>query len=288
MNLVLVCINNFQDYILTNIYQLLKLNHHNIYVLTNGCFFDNFTRFENKIHLIDVENLTDTYNYYSNTPLNKLFRGGFWPLASLRFFYLYEFMKSFNIRDVIHIENDVLLYYNCDEIIDKFDKQYIYMPFDCLWRNIASIVYIPCHDILKQVLDNYDMKEHDMNNFRTIQVKTGLIQNLPIFIYEHINLPDIAFVSKNYNHFKFIFDAAAMGQYIGGVDPMNDARNTVGFVNETCVIKYNNYEFYWFIINGIKKPFIKINEEMIPIFNLHIHCKDLGKYGESGFLKVER
>ena len=162
------------------------------------------------------------------------------------------------------------------------------MPFDCLWRNIASIVYIPCHDILKQVLDNYDMKEHDMNNFRTIQVKTGLVQNLPIFIYEHINLPDIAFVSKNYNHFKFIFDAAAMGQYIGGVDPMNDARNTVGFVNETCVIKYNNYEFYWFIINGIKKPFIKINEEMIPIFNLHIHCKDLGKYGESGFLKVER
>ena len=280
MNVVLVCIDNFQDYIVTNIYQLLKLNHGKIYILTNGCFFDKFSQFENKIHLIDVDKLTDTYNYYSITPLNKSFRGGFWPLASLRFFYIYEFMKSYNIDDVIHIENDVLIYYNFDEIIPKIDKKYIYMPFDSLCRNIASIVYIPTHDILKQVLDIYDVTQHDMNNFRAIQVKTGLIQNFPIFIYEDIEyLPDIAFVSQNYKRFQCIFDAAAMGQYIGGVDPMNDPGNTVGFVNETCVIKYNNYGFYWFVINGIKKPFIRINEEMIPIFNLHIHCKDLGKYG---------
>lgn len=279
MNLVLVCINNFQEYITTNIIQLLKLNHNKIYVLTNGHFFDKFSQFDNKLHLIDVDKLADTYNYYSNTSREKSFRGGLDALASLRFFYLYEFMKSYNIHDVIHIENDVLLYYNCDEILDKFENKYIYMPFDSLYRNIASIVYIPNHDILKQVLDNYDVTQHDMNNFRTIQVKTGLIQNLPIFIYEHIDLPDVAFVSKNYNRFDFIFDAAAMGQYIGGVDPMNDPGNTVGFVNETCIIKYDNYEFFWFVINGIKKPFIRINEQMIPIFNLHIHCKNLGKYG---------
>ena len=285
MNIVLVCINNYQEYIVRNIQQLLILNHNNIYVLTNGCFFDKFTQFDNKIHLIDVDKLTDTYNYYSYTCREKLYRGGLDALASLRFFYLYEFMKSFNIRDVIHIENDVLLYYNCGEIIDKFDKKYIYMPFDCLWRNIASIVYIPCHDVLKKVLDNYDIKEHDMNNFRSIQVKTGLIQNLPIFIYEDIQcLPDVAFVSQNYQRFQCIFDAAAMGQYIGGVDPLNDPGNTIGFVNETCVIKYNNYEFYWFVINGIKKPFIKINNQMIHIFNLHIHCKDLGKYGGTPLL----
>ena len=100
MNVVLVCIDNFQDYIVTNIYQLLKLNHGKIYILTNGCFFDKFSQFENKIHLIDVDKLTDTYNYYSITPLNKSFRGGFWPLASLRFFYIYEFIYYFSLLQI--------------------------------------------------------------------------------------------------------------------------------------------------------------------------------------------
>ena len=275
MNIVLVCIDHFQDYILSNINQLLKLNHDKIYVLTNKLFFDRFDEFKNKIHLINIDNLTDNYDYYINTRINKSFRGGFWALASLRFFYIYEFMRSFNISNVIHIENDVLIYYNCDELVSKFDNNYIYMPFDSLNRNIASIMYIPSHKIFKGVLDNYELTKNDMEAFRDIQLKTGLIKNLPIFIYENIELPDISFVSQNYERFQFIFDAAAMGQYLGGVDPRNDASNTVGFVNETCVIKYNNYVFCWFTINGIKKPFIKINEKMIPIFNLHIHCKDL-------------
>ena len=75
-----------------------------------------------------------------------------------------------------------------------------------------------------------------------------------------------------------LFDAAAMGQYLGGVDPRNDQSVTVGFVNETCVVKYNNYTFYWIVINEIKKPFIQIDGNMIPIFNLHVHCKNLNKF----------
>lgn len=278
MNIVLVCIKNFQEYILSNIEQLLRLNHKNIYVLTNECFFDRFIQFNHQITIVNVDNLTDTYDYYSKTNLNKVFRNGFWPLASLRFFYIYEFMRKFNVNDVIHLENDVLIYYNCDEIMSKFDKRFIYIPFDTLNRNIASIIYIPTADIFKNILDNYDNDVSDMYAFNFIQKKTDLIQNLPIFIYDNIVIPDIAFVSQNYNNFKFIFDAAAIGQFLGGVDPQNIQGDTCGFVNETCIIKYNNYEFFWIIINGIKKPFIKINEQMIPIFNLHIHCKNLKKF----------
>jgi hypothetical protein len=278
MNIVLVCIKNFQEYILSNIEQLLRLNHKNIYVLTNKCFFERFIQFNDQITLVNVDNLIDTYDYYSKTNLNKGFRNGFWPLASLRFFYIYEFMRRFNVNDVIHLENDVLIYYNCDEIMNKFDKRFMYIPFDTLNRNIASIIYIPTADIFKIVLDNYDNDVSDMYVFNFIQKKTGLIQNLPIFIYDTIVISDIAFVSQNYDKFKIIFDAAAMGQFLGGVDPQNIDGDTCGFVNETCIIKYNNYEFYWMIINDVKKPFITINEQMIPIFNLHIHCKNLKQF----------
>jgi hypothetical protein len=278
MNIVLVCIDNFQEYILDNIQQLINVNHENIYVLTNQKMFNLFNKFSEKIKLISIDDLDDTFNFYSKTTLDKNFRNGFWTLASLRFFYIYEFMKKYDIKDVIHLENDVLIYYNCSNIIDNFEKQFIYLPFDTFQRNIASIMYIPNYEIFKIVLDNYDFSKNDMENFYNIKNKTGLIKTLPIFPKINTDNLEIIFVSENYDKFNCIFDAAAMGQYLSGIDPKNDSGNTVGFINETCVIKYNNYKFVWITINDFKRPFLKIGDSKIRIFNLHIHHKNLHNF----------
>ena len=275
MNIVLVCINNFQEYILDNIQQLINLKHENIYILTNEKFFTLFNKFSDKINLISIETLPDTFNYYSKTTLDKNFRGGFWALASLRFFYIYEFMNKYDVKDVIHLENDVLIYYNCNNIIDNFDKQFIYLPFDTFKRNIASVMYIPTSEIFKVALDNYNFSKNDMENFCNIKNKTGLIKVLPIFPKTTIDNEEVQFVSENFEKFNCIFDAAAMGQYLGGIDPKNCTTNTVGFINETCVIKYNEFKFVWITINDIKRPFLKIGDSEIRIFNLHIHSKNL-------------
>lgn len=278
MNIVLVCLNNFQEYILINIEQLIRLGHENIYILTNNHLFKYFDNVKTNIKLIDVDKLDETYNFYSRTTLDKNFRNGFWTLTSLRFFYIYEFMSKFNITDVIHLENDVLIYYNCNTILDLFDKKYMYIPFDTYKRNIASIVYIPSCEVYKQILDNYDFGKNDMENFSTIKQKTSLIQNLPIFINYNSNNNEVNFVTHNFDKFKYIFDAAAIGQFLGGIDPKNNSDNTIGFVNETCIIKYNNFNFTWNIVDGVKKPFLNIKNHVIPIFNLHIHCKNLKKF----------
>ena len=278
MNIVLVCINNFQEYILDNIHQLINLNHQNIYVLTNENFFYLFDKFSDKIILISIESLPNTFNYYSKTSLDKSFRGGFWALTSLRFFCIYEFMNKHDVKDVIHLENDVLIYYNCNKIIDNFEKQFIYLPFDTFNRNIASIMYIPSCEIFKVVLDNYDFSKNDMENFCNIKNNTGLIKVLPIFPKIKTNNREVQFVSENFENFNCIFDAAAIGQYLGGIDPLNDPKNTIGFVNETCIIKYNQFKFIWITINDIKRPFLKIGDSEIRIFNLHIHSKNLLKF----------
>jgi hypothetical protein len=278
MNIVLVCINNFQEYILDNIQQLINLNHETIYVLTNERFCNLFDKFSEKIKLIAIETLNDSYNFYSRTNLDKSFRNGFWSLTSLRFFYIYEFMKKYDVKDVIHLENDVLIYYNCNEILNFFDKNYIYLPFDTFKRNIASIMFIPSCDILKNILDNYDFSKNDMENFSIIKNKTGLIKTLPIFPKINTTNEEINFVSENFKDFNLIFDAAAMGQYLGGIDPKNDSSNTIGFVNETCVIKYNNYKFFYNVIDKIKKPFLLINNIPFRVFNLHIHSKNLKNF----------
>ena len=51
--------------------------------------------------------------------------------------------------------------------------------------------------------------------------------------------------NENFQEFNSIFDAAAIGQYLGGVDPRNSPGDTRGFVNETCVVNYDKYEFTW-------------------------------------------
>ncbi len=172
MNIVLVCINNFQEYILDNIELLSSLNHENIYVLTNNIFFEKFDKYN--VQLIDIDELQDSHEFYSKSTLNKDFREGFWTLTSLRFFYIYEFMNLYNVANVIHIENDVLLYYNCDTIAKHFDNNKMYIPFDSYGRNIASIMYIPSSDIFKIILDNYDFSKNDMENFKSIKDTTGL------------------------------------------------------------------------------------------------------------------
>jgi hypothetical protein len=119
-----------------------------------------------------------------------------------------------------------------------------------------------------------------MFNFSIIKEKTNLIKIFPIFIQNKNLSEEQNFVSTNSDMFPFIFDAAAIGQYLGGVDPRNDASHTIGFVNETCVIKYNNYKVWveYDENEKRKKPFIIINDKVVPIFNLHIHSKHLGNF----------
>jgi hypothetical protein len=283
MHIVLTCINNFQEYILTNIKQLIRLGHTSIYIITNREFFTNFSEYVENIQLIAIDELSDSYYYNERTQLDNHFRGGFWALASARFFYLYEFMRSKDIENVVHLENDVLIYHNIDELNDIVDKTKIYLPFDTFTRNIASIMFIPNHNVFKMVLDRYNFSKNDMENFSIIQSQTGLIENFPIFISDTICSPEYQFVTRGYNKFKIIFDAAAIGQYLGGVDPRNCAGDTTGFVNETCIIKYDQYRFIWNVVNGIKCPFIVVENAdgtdcSYPIFNLHIHSKALENF----------
>jgi hypothetical protein len=69
-----------------------------------------------------------------------------------------------------------------------------------------------------------------------------------------------------------VFDGRAVGQYIGGVDPRNIAGDTRGFINKDVPFDVSkiNVKFSNDILPTVC--------EYYPICNLHIHCKDLGKY----------
>ena len=216
ISVVLVSLGPFYDYILDQIKQLIDLNHKQIYIITEK---ESFKYYENKndsITLVPYEDLVEDEllkKYETSSKLDRSFRDGFWYFTSLRFFCIHSFMKLKNISDVVHLENDVLLFENCDVIsnqkVKSMLKNSVYMPFDTSTRNIASIVYIPNHEALYEVIKDYNPNRNDMENFANTSV-----ERLPIIHSGFGNL------SANYPIFNGIFDGAAIGQFIDGIVEM--------------------------------------------------------------------
>ena len=143
MKIVLVMLNNLQSYIFDNIKHLKKQGYSDIIIITdkkfNHLFKDNY--------VINIEDLIDDYVNVISTMCNT-FRNGFWKLTSYRFVALYEYMKQYNITNIIHIENDVLIY----KKIDNFhNTNKLLLTMDSKNRCIPGLMFIPNHNILKKM-----------------------------------------------------------------------------------------------------------------------------------------
>ena len=116
------------------------------------------------------------------------------------------------------------------------------------------------------------------------------LEPLPIIFSLNDNINKFNINFKNFNS---IFDGASIGQYLGGVDKKNDINDTRGFINETCIVKYNNFKFQWIQENNLYKPYLLYfdnisNQDIkIPIINLHIHSKELFKFMSNNPLETK-
>jgi hypothetical protein len=228
-------------------------------------------------------------------------------------FYIYALMDKYQLEDVIHIENDVVLYYNCDELLSAVDRTKVYVPFNSVNINVISILYIPNISVYSILLSNWNLNVIDMSIFAYWRsIFPEVVDILPIFKGCEGATDEQQFVCWNYGRFGGkVFDGNAMGQYLGGIDPKNADNNTPsntdGYVNERCCIKYvpeEGIRFRWKSTDEedptFLRPFLVVTkgkdgnnggnngnnggEEEIPIFNLHIHSKDLRRFmGGAGF-----
>ena len=274
MDIILINLNNFQEYIIDNINQL-KYFKYNITIIITDNLLHHFNDIPD-INIVKTSELDDL-NYNVLSKLDDTYRNGFWKLCSQRLFYLYSYIKKYNIINSIHIENDVMIY---DNFSTHFDRSKIWITMDSNNRCIPGIIFIPNYNMLDNLILNYDFTKNDMENLAIFYHKNKDICNtLPIIQKNDIyNNDDI--YSKNFPDFLRIFDGAAIGQYLGGVDPRNISGDTRGFINETCVVDYSKYTFSWKINihTNLYQPHILLNNVNIPIFNLHIHSKKLYKF----------
>jgi hypothetical protein len=96
---------------------------------------------------------------------------------------------------------------------------------------------------------------------------------------------------------RVLFDGAAFGQFVGGIDPRNlvisnDAdldmvkwnNPSIGFVNETSTTKPSDYKIIRKLVNCDNRQIFKYylkephSKQTLDFFNLHIHSKHLAPY----------
>lgn len=230
-----------------------------------------------------------------DSSLDKTSWGGLWYKSTERFFYIEELMRQYDLSDVFHLENDIMLYVDLDELMPVFKKYAgIAAVFDADQRCIPSFMYVTHADAIgKLVRFMTEKASRGLNDMQIIALfkqehHQEIIDHLPIIMpayadrYELRNaLGHKANAPERYwqhiDLFNSIFDGAAIGQYLGGT--YHDKGTQVGFINETCLFNSSRLEYVWKEdVKGRRVPYAIYDSVLYRINNLHIHSKDLKKF----------
>lgn len=218
-------------------------------------------------------------NYFNGSDsLSKM-----WRTSCFRLFYIQQFLKDKQLKNVLHFDNDVLLYENPEKIIELMDR--LYDNFAITAHNSDEVVmgmsYIKNEnsiDGLVSFIENQlKIDSHVLSNkyggypseMRLISAYDQ-IEMIPI-------LPDGLSENRytnNYCKFKSIFDPSSYGQYIGGT--YSDKKPGWFGVHQEIgkFIANNDIE----VIFEDRNPYLIVKEQKIKINNLHIHSKETNKY----------
>jgi len=263
---------------MTSIEIALKNSNCNVYLL--------ISKIDENINSLCKQVSIDSFYFNYNKKIfncnDTNFRDGFWMKTTDRFFILNEFVKKNNISNFFHAELDNLIF-DISTLPQKLDQigKGIFIPKDSKDRCIASLVYINDITILtsfcKYIIQNPNNLTNDMyllGDFTNKNPKNSFI------------LPnESAFNSTNQisylNHENCagIFDAAAIGQFLFGIDPRNSSLPVFNkFKNENS--KYDLEKCIFHL--SITSNFAFINN--INLYNIHVHSKIFKKLIDENWL----
>jgi len=226
--------------------------------------------------------------------------GGFWLFASERFFAIESFLAACDLRNVVHMENDVTLYADLGSLLPAFESHSpaIGATMDSERRCIPGFVFIRDRGALSAlnghiVENSLRLRHTDMEALASFMAASAsaACSPLPVIPAGYASSFGLRnakgesgsspWYDAGFDRFGGVFDAAALGQYLGGIDTRGDGRDTRGFVNETAVYDTRNFNLHWKTESGLRKPYGTVGDAEFPIFNLHIHSKRLAEFSST-------
>ena len=281
------------DYLKTNVRQIRELNKDiEIYLLLNVF---NHNQAQEMLNEFNV-NFLFKENYESEKIKNAVRLIGygennFWTVSMTRIYYLEECMKIEKLEDIVHFENDVLLYTDLSTIKDKLINTYHSLAitpggFDRIMtgfffiKNSESLSHMTQFwlDILskmnrRQIMNTYRV---DMVNEMSLLHIYSLSHNDKL---EFFPILPVGKYSKNLDVFNSVFDPASYGQFVGGT-PKAAGGAPPGFLDNNhhigneMIKNRDKYDVIW----EDNIPYLKYEDSLYKINNLHIHCKRLDDF----------
>jgi hypothetical protein len=273
------------------IYSLQKLRENNpeariTFISNTGHGFDNvFKKYD--VNWVD-QNTLDSFYLEAFRNLSDLERHGtpdtkypsppkFFHRALERIFMLQAFMALDWERDVYHTENDVLTYYPLDLDTDTYTPdspsvcitpmgQYVSTFALAFFHNVNGINEL-CGKFLEYLWMGeakfLELSGADMLNEMTMLKRAQWDLYLGTFDILRKTTTD-----------PYIFDPGSYGQYLGGT---NNHDHGPGYAGDHHYIgfKINTGDVVPYWDSGLKKPMVIIDGKTYPLFNLHIHSKNL-------------
>jgi hypothetical protein len=157
VNYVLVSIGTIPDYIRNSINSILTVDKDaKIYLCT-----DQKIKFQN-IKIIDLKEIVSDQTIKIKE--NDIFKGTIfegnplWSTSLLRIFYLRDAQKNLNLKNVIHFDNDILIYKPYEELKDFFEPSSFSITPSSRNRLIFGYSFIPTFEILNNLCNSLDNK----------------------------------------------------------------------------------------------------------------------------------
>ncbi len=212
----------------------------------------------------------------------------FWQLTTERFFFLDDLMRHMKLSSVLHIESDVLIYRPLVNLIStRRGQASILYPLDRT-RGIGSVMYfLDARDTGKlcaYALQKPHSNDMDLLGDFYLEHRDSGVASLPTIpeeICEQAGLDKERYTRPRQEGWG-IFDAAAIGQFLGGIDPIHDRGPTIGFQNENSDLLLKSLDLTWRIESGRKSPQIHLPDNYsinnYPVNSLHLHSKRTGPF----------
>ena len=229
----------------------------------------------------DIPRGETSVSFEKQSTLDKVFRDGFWYQTSNRFMVLSDYMRLTGIQNVVHIENDYVLYFDPSDKFEAFNEFSDFAaPLDRI-RAIPGIVWIKNSTIAEKLAAYIARNPHRDDMFSvgefcltSKEIEAKPLPTIPKEWGERNGL-DLNRYSQGIDLFGGIFDAAAIGQYIGGIHWMNNPTDTTFFQNESSDLQLEDLTFSWGVSNGIRYPILGAKNEMVKVLGVHAHSKNL-------------
>jgi hypothetical protein len=213
--------------------------------------------------------------FYNGVDLNfphesSQFRNGFWIKTTERFMVLKSFVRQSNITMFFHAELDNLIF-DISDLPQRLNAigEGLFIPKDSRDRCIASLIYVNKPSLLDAfclfVSDSLGIYANDMELLGAFSKIRNDVFFLPNEKRETIQE---GYKALNFSQTQGLFDAAAIGQFLFGIDLRNTRCPVFNlFVNENSTLE----ELLRFYIVSIESN--KASLDSLRLYNIHVHSK---------------